>query len=122
MIVKDGVTVAVGSGQQERVGAVEQAGIKGYQKAFDRETKIFDVLAQGVLQQRHLLNLDPFRGAVLSSDAFFPNRDNIDQAYRLGITAVIQPGGSISDHEVIQAVNQHGMAMAYTLERCFGHF
>ncbi len=119
VFVKDGVTVAVGSGQQERVGAIEQAIIKAYQKAMDREGVEYDPLEGTLLRNR--LSLNPLYGAVMSSDAFFPFRDSIDRIARVGVTGVIQPGGSIRDYEVIQAVNEHGMTMAYTLERCFSH-
>ncbi|MFH1917329.1 MAG: IMP cyclohydrolase [Nanoarchaeota archaeon] len=120
VIVKDGVTVAVGSGQQERVGAVEQAIIKAYQKAMDRQGIVYDAVDGAA--QRSDLSVNPLEGAVVSSDAFFPFRDSIDTVARYGITAVIQPGGSVRDYEVIDAVNEHKMAMVYTLERCFGHF
>ncbi len=120
VLVKNGVTVAIGSGQQERVGAVEQAIVKAYQKAMDREKIRYDPLegARG----RELLSANPLEGAVASSDAFFPYRDSIDLLARVGVTAVIQPGGSVKDYQVIQAVNEYGMAMAFTLERCFSHF
>ena len=120
VFVKNGVTVAISSGQQERVGAVEHAIIKAYQKAMDREKIPYDPLDGA--SARNKLSVNPLEGAVVSSDAFFPFRDSIDLIARAGVTAVIQPGGSINDHEVIEAVNEHKMAMVYTLERCFGHF
>ena len=57
----------------------------------------------------------------MASDAFFPFRDSIDTAAEVGITAVIQPGGSVRDEEVIDAANQHGMAMVFTGMRHFRH-
>ena len=60
-------------------------------------------------------------GAVLASDAFFPFRDAIDAAADAGIQAVIQPGGSIRDDEVLAAANEHGMAMVFTGRRLFRH-
>jgi len=63
----------------------------------------------------------PLAGAVMGSDAFFPFRDGIDEAAKSGIRAVIQPGGSVRDEEVIQAVNEHGMAMVLTGIRHFKH-
>ena len=60
-------------------------------------------------------------GATMISDAFFPFRDGIDQAADAGITSVIQPGGSIRDDEVIEAVNEHDMSMVFTGERVFKH-
>ncbi len=120
VIVKNGVTLAVGSGQQERVGAVEQALVKAYQKAMDREGIGYDPL-KGILES-HRLSSNPLEGAVVSSDAFFPHPDSIQRLGRCGISAIIQPGGSINDAAIIEAVNKHGMAMGFTLERCFGHF
>src|SRR5437867_3181871 len=89
-----GATVGIGSGQPNRVGAVEIA-VKG---AGDRA-----------------------RGAVLASDAFFPFRDGIDAAAQAGITAIIQPGGSVRDEEVIAAATEHGLAMVFTGMRHFRH-
>jgi len=60
-------------------------------------------------------------GCVLASDAFFPFRDGIDEAHRCGATAVVQPGGSIRDAEVIQAADEHGLAMVFTGVRHFRH-
>ena len=61
------------------------------------------------------------RGSVMASDAFFPFRDGLDQAAEVGVTAVIQPGGSMRDQEVIDAANQHGIAMVFTGMRHFRH-
>ena len=61
------------------------------------------------------------RGAVMASDAFFPFRDGVDVAADQGVTAVIQPGGSIRDAEVIAAANEHGLAMLFTGMRHFRH-
>ena len=61
------------------------------------------------------------KGAVLASDAFFPFRDGPDRAAEAGITAIVQPGGSIRDDEVIQACNEHGIAMVFTGVRHFRH-
>lgn len=63
----------------------------------------------------------PLSGSVLASDAFFPFRDGLDEAATHGITAVIQPGGSVRDKEVIQAANEHGIAMVFTGMRHFKH-
>jgi phosphoribosylaminoimidazolecarboxamide formyltransferase/IMP cyclohydrolase len=60
-------------------------------------------------------------GAVMASDAFFPFRDGIDAAAAAGIVAVIQPGGSVRDDEVVQAADEHGMAMVFTGIRHFRH-
>ncbi len=99
VIAGGGRTIAVGTGQQDRVGAVEQAVAKatGYHGAAS------------------------LRGAVLSSDGFFPFRDSIDACAKHGIAAIIQPGGSFRDFEVVEACNEHGIAMVFTGERCFSH-
>ena len=60
-------------------------------------------------------------GSVMASDAFFPFRDGIDNAAAAGVKAVIQPGGSMRDQEVIDAANEHGMAMVFTGMRHFRH-
>ena len=91
---RDGQTVGVGAGQMSRVDSV----------------KIGAMRAQL-----------PVQGSVLASDAFFPFRDGIDEAARHGITAVIQPGGSVRDDEVIAAANEHGLAMVFTGIRHFKH-
>jgi phosphoribosylaminoimidazolecarboxamide formyltransferase/IMP cyclohydrolase len=63
----------------------------------------------------------PLKDAAMASDAFFPFRDNIDEAAKFGISAIIQPGGSVRDEEVIEACNEHGLAMALTGIRHFNH-
>lgn len=99
VIAREGRTIAVGTGQQDRVGAVDQAVAKavGYHGA------------------------DSLKGAVLASDGFFPFRDSIDSCADAGIAAIIQPGGSLRDYEVLEACNEHGIAMVFTGERCFSH-
>lgn len=100
VIASNGVTLAVGTGQQDRVTAVRQAIDKAKEKFRGEET------------------LD---GAVMSSDAFFPFRDSIDAAAEAGIRAIVQPGGSVRDWECIQACNEHGISMMFTGERIFSH-
>jgi phosphoribosylaminoimidazolecarboxamide formyltransferase/IMP cyclohydrolase len=63
----------------------------------------------------------PIAGSVLASDAFFPFRDGLDEAAKYGVVAVIQPGGSIKDAEVIAAADEHGLAMVFTGVRHFKH-
>jgi phosphoribosylaminoimidazolecarboxamide formyltransferase/IMP cyclohydrolase len=94
---KDGRTIGVGAGQMSRVNSARIAAIKA----------------------EHA-NLD-VKGAVMASDAFFPFRDGIDNAAKVGISCVIQPGGSIRDDEVIAAADEHGMAMVFTGMRHFRH-
>lgn len=99
IIARDGVTLAVGTGQQDRVGAVEQA----------------------IEKAKTYFGAEALRGATLGSDGFFPFRDSIDRLAQVGIAAVIQPGGSLRDWEVVEAANEHGIAMVFTGERCFSH-
>ncbi len=120
VIIRDGVLVACGSGQVERVGAVEQAIVKGMQKAFDREGLVYDPLF-GISGFERLKD-NPFQGAACSSDAFFPFPDAVETLGRVGVTAIIQPYGSVRDDQVIDAANRLQIAMPATLERCFGHF
>ncbi len=110
VLLRNGITLAVGSGQQERVGAIEQAIAKAVDKCYD--------------WSRHAKTSTeyPLSGAVCSSDGFFPFRDSIDLLSEQNVSAVVQPGGSLRDYEVIHAANERGMSMAFTLERCFGHF
>jgi phosphoribosylaminoimidazolecarboxamide formyltransferase/IMP cyclohydrolase len=63
----------------------------------------------------------PLEGCVMASDAFFPFRDSIDTAAKSGISAIIQPGGSIRDEEVITAADEHGISMVFTSIRHFKH-
>ncbi|MBT8102351.1 MAG: bifunctional phosphoribosylaminoimidazolecarboxamide formyltransferase/IMP cyclohydrolase [Gammaproteobacteria bacterium] len=94
---KDGMTVGVGAGQMSRVYSTRIAAIK----AADEELDV--------------------RGSVMASDAFFPFRDGIDAAAEHGISAIIQPGGSMRDDEVVQAADEHGLAMVFTGMRHFRH-
>ncbi|MBE2908096.1 bifunctional phosphoribosylaminoimidazolecarboxamide formyltransferase/IMP cyclohydrolase [Anoxybacillus flavithermus] len=94
VLAKNGMTIGVGAGQMNRVGAariaIEQAGEKA-------------------------------KGAVLASDAFFPMSDTVEVAAQAGVTAIIQPGGSIRDEDSIQKANEYGIAMVFTGVRHFKH-
>ncbi|MEW5893916.1 MAG: bifunctional phosphoribosylaminoimidazolecarboxamide formyltransferase/IMP cyclohydrolase [Pseudomonadota bacterium] len=94
---KDKMTIGVGAGQMSRVNSARIAAIKAEHAGLVVE------------------------GSVMASDAFFPFRDGIDQAAAAGIKAVIQPGGSLRDEEVIAAADAHGMAMVFTGMRHFRH-
>lgn len=94
---KDGMTIGVGAGQMSRVYSAKIAGIK----AADENLEV--------------------AGSVMASDAFFPFRDGIDAAAAAGIKAIIQPGGSIRDDEIIAAADEHGIAMVFTGMRHFRH-
>jgi phosphoribosylaminoimidazolecarboxamide formyltransferase/IMP cyclohydrolase len=63
----------------------------------------------------------PLAGAVVASDAFFPFRDGVDEAAKAGVSAIIEPGGSVRDEEVIAAADEHGIAMIFIGERHFKH-
>jgi phosphoribosylaminoimidazolecarboxamide formyltransferase/IMP cyclohydrolase len=97
VFARDGATVGIGAGQMSRVYSTRIAALK----AADEKL--------------------PVRGAVMASDAFFPFRDGIDIAASYGIAAVIHPGGSMRDQEVIAAADEHGMAMVLTGMRHFRH-
>ena len=94
LTVKNKSTIGVGAGQVSRVDAVDIA-----------------VRKSGI----------NIKGSILCSDAFFPFRDSIDKISDKGIKAIIQPGGSIRDEEVIEACNEHNIAMVFTGKRCFKH-
>ncbi|HFD31535.1 MAG TPA: bifunctional phosphoribosylaminoimidazolecarboxamide formyltransferase/IMP cyclohydrolase, partial [Gammaproteobacteria bacterium] len=94
---KNNMTIGVGAGQMSRVYSAKIAAIK----AADADLEV--------------------KGSVMASDAFFPFRDGLDQAAEVGITAVIQPGGSMRDEEVIQAADENDIAMVFTGMRHFRH-
>ena len=94
---RDGMILGVGAGQMSRVFSARIAAMKAAEEKLD------------------------LKGAALGSDAFFPFRDGIDLAAEYGITAVIQPGGSMRDKEVIEAADEHGMTMVFTGMRHFRH-
>jgi phosphoribosylaminoimidazolecarboxamide formyltransferase / IMP cyclohydrolase len=97
VLARDARTLGIGAGQMSRVDAVRIAVAKAREHGHD------------------------LTGAVMASDAFFPFRDNIDEAARAGITAVVQPGGSIRDRDCIAACDEHGLAMVCTGVRHFRH-
>ncbi|CDL82960.1 bifunctional phosphoribosylaminoimidazolecarboxamide formyltransferase/IMP cyclohydrolase [Xenorhabdus szentirmaii] len=94
---KDNMTVGIGAGQMSRVYSAKIAGIKAADEGLD------------------------VQGCAMASDAFFPFRDGIDAAAAVGVSCVIQPGGSIRDDEVIAAADEHGIAMIFTGMRHFRH-
>jgi len=97
VIAKNKATVGIGPGQTSRVDSLETAVKKAKEFGFSTD------------------------GAVLASEAFFPFRDSIDEAAKHGIRAIVQPGGSIRDPEVIEAADEHGIAMIFTGMRHFKH-
>jgi phosphoribosylaminoimidazolecarboxamide formyltransferase/IMP cyclohydrolase len=94
VLAEGGRTIGVGAGQMSRVDSVKLSIQKAHPTA---------------------------EGSVLASDAFFPFRDGIDEAAKAGVTAIVQPGGSLRDHEVIAAADEHGMSMIFTGLRHFKH-
>jgi len=94
---KDGMTIGVGAGQMSRVYSARVAALKAADEGLE------------------------VKGSVMASDAFFPFRDGIDQAAEAGIVAVIEPGGSMRDDEVIAAADEHDIAMVFTGMRHFRH-
>ncbi len=94
---KNGRTIGIGAGQMSRVYSAKIAAIKAADEGLE------------------------VKGSVMASDAFFPFRDSVDAAAEAGITAIIQPGGSMRDQEVIDAANEHGIAMVFTGMRHFRH-
>jgi phosphoribosylaminoimidazolecarboxamide formyltransferase / IMP cyclohydrolase len=97
VLAKDGATIGIGAGQMSRVDASFLA-----------------------VHKARTVGLDT-TGSALGSDAFFPFRDGVDQAAEGGVRAIIQPGGSVRDAEVIEACNEHGIAMVVTGHRVFRH-
>ena len=94
---KDGRTIGVGAGQMSRVNSARIAAIKAEHAGLSVE------------------------GSIMASDAFFPFRDGMDNAAKVGVSCVIQPGGSMRDDEVIAAADEYGMAMVFTGMRHFKH-
>jgi len=82
---------------------------------------VFTHIPEQLTNEERRAWLQGITDVVLGSDAFFPFRDNVDEAARYGVTAIIQPGGSIKDDESIAAANEHGITMAFTGIRHFKH-
>jgi phosphoribosylaminoimidazolecarboxamide formyltransferase/IMP cyclohydrolase len=138
LYVKDGCTVGIGTGEQDRVGVAEIAVYKAYQKyadalCFDRYGMPYKdlelAIEKGTRPKEEKAQVDAetkdakggLVGAAMVSDAFFPFRDGIDVGIRQGVTAVVQPGGSMRDWEVIEACNEAGVTMVLTGQRAFKH-
>ena len=83
--------------------------------------RLFETSVEPLLQEEKWKWLSSLKGVSLSSDAFFPFRDNIDQASKRGVSFIVQPGGSSRDNEVIEAADEYGMAMAFSGIRLFHH-
>ncbi|MFH1057619.1 MAG: IMP cyclohydrolase [Pseudomonadota bacterium] len=140
LYVKDGATVGIGTGEQDRVGVARIAVYKAYTKyanqlAWERFGKKYDELAlsaqRGETDPAILSDIDQaakdaragLPGSVMISDAFFPFRDGVDVGLAEGVTCVVHPGGSLRDWESIEACNQQKpqAAMVFTGQRAFKH-
>ena len=128
--VKDGATVGIGTGEQDRVGVGEIARDKAYRKLADRiswetfqtpYTSLVKAGARTEIDREVARQKGGIAGACMVSDGFFPFRDGVEVGIREGVTAVVQPGGSERDYESIEACNEAGVAMVYTGQRCFKH-
>ena len=140
IFARDGATVAIGTGEQDRVGCVELAIHKAYTKHADvlafrrcglslyelQQKALADAASAGMLEEineRTREERGGLPGSVLVSDGFFPFRDGVDTAIAQGVTAIAQPGGSLRDYEVVAACNEASpqVAMVFTGQRSFKH-
>lgn len=130
LYVKDGVTVGIGTGEQDRVGVAEIARDKAYRKLGDRicweahkvpYNALDDESAKAEIDKEVAENKGGLIGSCMVSDAFFPFRDGADVGIREGVSAIIQPGGSLRDFESIEACNEADVAMVFTGQRSFKH-
>ena len=137
LYVKDGVTVGIGTGEQDRVGVAEIARDKAYTKhadwlAWEKFGKPFNDLRlvfgdedgarkQAEVMEQTRAEKGGLPGCAMVSDAFFPFRDGLEVGIREGITSVVQPGGAIRDWDVIDCANDANVAMVFTGQRSFRH-
>lgn len=132
LYVKDGCTVGIGTGEQDRVGVAELAVVKAYVKyrdrlCFERHLVPFSELKdESVCEELDAATLEckaGLVGSIMVSDAFFPFRDGVDVGIREGVSAIVHPGGSERDFESIQACNEANpkVAMMFTNQRAFKH-
>ncbi len=130
IFVKNRATVAIGTGEQDRVGVAEIARDKAYRKLADRLAwvkygkalnQVEDEATLGEIDTEVRASRGGLAGSVMISDAFFPFRDGIDVGLHEGVTAVLQPGGSLRDWESIEACNEVGATMCFTGQRSFAH-
>jgi phosphoribosylaminoimidazolecarboxamide formyltransferase/IMP cyclohydrolase len=128
--VKQEVTVGIGTGEQDRVGVAEIARDKAYRKLADRYcfedlnipyNELTDEEKRREIDTRVAQEKGGLIGAAMVSDAFFPFRDGVDVGLREGVSAVIQPGGSLNDYQAIEACNEANATMVYTGQRSFKH-
>ncbi len=137
LYVKDGVTVGIGTGEQDRVGVAEIARDKAYTKhadwiAWEKYQKPYNDLRlvfgeedgakkQAEIMEQTRAEKGGLPGCAMVSDAFFPFRDGAEVGIREGITSIVQPGGAIRDWDVIDCCNDANIAMVFTGQRSFRH-
>ena len=128
--VKDGATVGIGTGEQDRVGVAQIAIDKAYRKLADRiaweqHNTPFNLLTDENIKEKIIASVEMqkggLKGSVMISDAFFPFRDGAEIGLKHGVTAIVQPGGSLRDFETIEACNEFNATMVYTGQRSFRH-
>jgi phosphoribosylaminoimidazolecarboxamide formyltransferase/IMP cyclohydrolase len=130
LYVKDGATVGIGTGEQDRVGVAEIARDKAYRKladwyAWERHRTPYNDLSDPAkrrpIDEEVAAQKGGLAGSCMVSDAFFPFRDGVEVGIREGVSAVVQPGGSLRDWDVIECCNQANVAMVFTGQRSFRH-
>jgi phosphoribosylaminoimidazolecarboxamide formyltransferase/IMP cyclohydrolase len=117
-----GLPFKEGTKKQDRINA-RVGYIEGDMTPLEKEAwlKNFDKEPDPLTEQEKSEFVKTLTGVTISSDAFFPFRDSIDHASRVGVTTVVQPGGSVQDKEVIEACDAYGMSMCFTKLRLFHH-
>ncbi len=130
LYIKDGVTVGIGTGEQDRVGVAEIARDKAYRKladwlSWEQHRTPFNDLQHAAHRQSILDEVAARKGGLIGScmvsDAFFPFRDGAEVGIREGVSAIVQPGGSMRDWDVIECCNAANVAMVFTGQRSFRH-
>lgn len=128
--VKDETTVGIGTGEQDRVGVAQIARDKAYRKLSDRYcfegfgipfNKLKDKGARDDIEKQVREERGGLTGSSMISDAFFPFRDGVDVGIEEGVSAVLQPGGSMNDYQSIEACNEAQVTMMFTGQRSFKH-
>lgn len=138
LFVKNGATVGIGTGEQDRVGVAEIAIFKAYKKLadnlsflkygclfFELELKVKAGEYSATVLEEIQAEVNEKRGGILGgvavSDAFFPMRDGVDACIDQGVSAIVQPGGSLGDKVIIEACDEANVAMVFTAQRAFKH-
>ncbi|MFW6329310.1 MAG: IMP cyclohydrolase [Alkalispirochaetaceae bacterium] len=127
--VKDRATVSIGTGEQDRVGVAEIARDKAFRKLgeriaqdeFGRSLRELSIEERSAVEASVESRNGGLAGSTMISDGFFPFRDGVDVGLRVGVSSVVQPGGSIRDFESIEACNEYRATMVFTGQRSFKH-